>query len=127
MTTKDNAKSIIIDGIKYIPESERTQLAQAQTLKGLKYCIVRSNGSGVWAGYVKSRDGSEAIILKARRIWYWDGAASLSTLAVHGTSKPENCKFPCEVEEVTILNVLEIIPCTEEAQASITSVVIWQQ
>ncbi len=92
----------------------------------MKYCIVRTYSAGVFAGYVESRNGQEVVIKKARRLWYWDGAASLSQLAVDGTNKPENCKFPCEVEKIEVLQAIEIIECTEKAKNSISEVPIWK-
>lgn len=94
---------------------------------GLKYCMVRTYSAGVFAGYVDeiSTDGKHVVLRKARRIWYWDGAASLSELATHGTSKPENCKFPCEVERVELTEVIEVIDITAEAKASIDGVPVW--
>lgn len=92
-----------------------------------RYCMVRTQNAGVFAGTVKSRYGGEVVLTGARRIWYWDGAASLSQLATTGTSKPEKCKFPCEVDEVLLLETIEIIPITEIAAESIASVPVWQQ
>lgn len=109
----------------YVPESEAKGLAPAEKLNGLECCIVRTYSAGVFAGYVKSREGQEAVVLSARRLWYWDGAASLSQLAVDGVSKPQNCKFPVEVERVELTNVIEVIPCTAKAKESIANVKIW--
>jgi hypothetical protein len=90
-----------------------------------KYCMVRTYSAGVFAGTVKERNGKEATLTNARRIWYWKGAASLSQLATDGTSEPKNCKFPTPVEEVLLTEVIEIIPITEKAAASIESVPVW--
>jgi hypothetical protein len=92
-----------------------------------KYCIVRADKAGVFAGTLISREGQEAILKDARRIWYWDGAASLSQLATDGTSKPDNCKFPCEVKIVLLTGVGEIIPCTAKARKSIKEVKVWEE
>lgn len=91
----------------------------------MKYVIVRTYSAGVFAGFLESKEGREVTLLNARRIWYWDGAASLSELAMKGTSKPENCKFPCPVIKVTLLEAIEILDTTEVAQKSIESVPIW--
>lgn len=93
----------------------------------MKYVLVRTYSAGVFTGYLKSRKGQEVILTKARRLWYWDGASSLSQLAMEGVKKPQNCKFPCEVNEVTLLNAIEILPVTKEAQKSINEVPIWKQ
>ena len=92
-----------------------------------KYCMIRTYSAGVFAGTVKSRDGKEAVLTNARRIWYWDGAASLSQLAQSGTTKPENCKFPEPVDEVLLTEVIEIIPITDAARATIDSVPVWKK
>ena len=106
-----------------IPEVEERKMS---VTKGLKYCIVRTYSAGVFAGYVKNRKGKEATLLNARRLWYWDGAASLSELAMHGVALPENCKFPCAVEEVQLTEVIEVIPATVKAQKSIEGVKEWK-
>jgi hypothetical protein len=90
-----------------------------------KYVIVRTYSAGVFAGILTSRNGKEVTMTNARRIWYWDGAASLSQLAQEGTKKPQNCKFPCAVDEILLTEAVEIIPCTAAAQASIESVPVW--
>ena len=93
-----------------------------------KYCIVRTYSAGVFAGVLQGLgDNKQGIVTNARRIWYWDGAASLSQLAVEGTSKPENCKFPCEVPEVLLTEIIEVIPCTETAIDSIKGVPVWKK
>ena len=91
------------------------------------YCMVRTYSAGVFAGTVKERNGEEIVLTDARRIWYWDGAASLSQLATEGTNKPENCKFPGEVPAVLLLGVIEIIPITDVAKASIARVPKWKK
>ena len=92
-----------------------------------KYCMVRTYSAGVFAGTIVKRKGKEALLKNARRIWYWDGAASLSQLATQGTSKPQNCKFPAEVTSVLLTEVIEIIPITLVAKKSIAGVAIWKQ
>lgn len=92
-----------------------------------KYVIVRANEAGVFAGILKEKKGSEVIIEQARRIWYWDGATSLSEMSVKGVSKPANCKFPVVLEKILVLGVIEIIPCTKEARVSIEGVPVWSK
>ena len=92
-----------------------------------KVCMVRTYSAGVFLGTLKSREGKEVVLTDARRIWYWDGAASLSQLATEGTSKPNTCKFPAPVSEVLLTEAIEIIPATEAAIASIAAVKVWKQ
>ncbi len=88
--------------------------------------MVRTKNAGVFAGTVAKLDGQTALLTDARRIWYWDGAATLSQLATTGTSKPENCKLPAPVEEVLLFEVIEAIPITDVAAKSIASVREWK-
>lgn len=116
------SKSIIVDGIEYVPSDS---IQKAQNLDGLKYVIIRTYSAGVFAGYLKEKRKDEVDLVNARRLWYWSGAASLSQLAVSGVGNPSDCKFPVEVEKITLLGVIEIIPCTEKARTSIKEVAIW--
>jgi len=93
----------------------------------MKYVLVRTYSAGVFVGYLKSRKGQEVTLTKARRLWYWDGASSLSQLAMEGVTRPQNCKFPCEVDEITLLNAIEIINVTEKARKNLKEVPIWKQ
>ena len=93
----------------------------------MKYVIVRTYSAGVFAGELENKDGKEVILINARRIWYWEGAATLSQLAMEGTSKPDKCKFPCEVNRVELLEAVEILDVTEKAKESIKSVSIWKE
>lgn len=89
--------------------------------------IIRCDRAGVFYAEIKERRGSEADLVNARRLWYWDGAASLSQLAVEGVTAPRNCKFTVTVPEMTVLGVIEIIPCTESAVNSIDGVAVWRR
>ncbi len=87
--------------------------------------IVRTESAGVFFGQV-SLDGTTAVIRNARRLWYWDGAASLSQLAVDGVAAPGNCKFPVTVSEITVFGVIEVLAVTDAAAASIDGVAVWR-
>ena len=92
-----------------------------------KYVIARSYHAGVFAGNFVSRNGQEVVLENARRLWYWAGAASLSQLAIDGTSKPNQCKFPEAVSRVELLEVIEILDVTDKAKASIEGVKPWRE
>ena len=92
-----------------------------------KYCIVRTYSAGVFAGILESLEDKQGVVKNARRIWFWEGAASLSQLAMEGTSSPEKCKFPCEMDQVLLTEIIEVIPCTDKAIDSIKGVPVWKQ
>lgn len=96
-------------------------------MKKGQYILCRTYSAGVFAGTLVSRKGQEVELKQARRLWYWDGAASLSQLAMEGVKKPENCKFPCEVASVTLLQAIELLLVTEMARASISQVPVWRR
>jgi len=98
----------------------------AQQVDGMDYVIVRTYSAGVHAGYLKERNGREVTLLDSRRLYYWDGAFTLSTVATKGVSKPDNCKFPDVVPEILLLEAVEIIPCSEEARLNIKNVPVWK-
>ena len=117
-------ESIMINGVEYVKKGAENTLAPV--VDGMKYVIVRTYSAGVFAGYLSSRQGQEVTLLNARRVWYWTGAASLSQLAMDGTSSPKTCKFPCEVARVELLQTIEILDVTEKARLSISEVPIWK-
>lgn len=92
----------------------------------MQYVIIRSKSAGVFFGVIKNQEGQMVVLNDARRLWYWDGAATLSELSIRGVRRPENCKFPDPVIEMTIFEVIEIIQCTPDAVASINGVAPWR-
>lgn len=92
-----------------------------------KRVIVRAYGAGVFFGTLTEKSGDEVMLTDARRLWYWDGAASISQIAMEGVKNPNECKFSMAVNEIVIEKVIEIIPCTDEAIANIEAVKIWKR
>lgn len=95
-----------------------------------KKVIIRASRAGVFFGTLKEKidtpAGVEVVLENSRRLWYWDGAASLSQLAAEGTHAPGKCKFTVIVPEHNVMQVIEIIPCSDEAITSIESVKEWR-
>lgn len=109
------------DGVKYI----RADSVQSQPDMDVEYVIVRCDRSGVFAGIITKEDGNTAVLKYARRLWYWSGAATLSQLAIEGTKKPSECKFPAAVPEIRLKDVIEVIPCSKNARAQIEGIKAW--
>lgn len=91
----------------------------------LDYVIVRTYSAGVFAGYLVDKKGKEVALKNARRLWHWEGAATLSQLAEEGVSQPKACKFPCEVNRVLLIEAIEILAVSEKAKENIQSVPVW--
>lgn len=82
-----------------------------------KVCIIRTYASGVHCGELVSQVGRQIELKNARRLWRWDVAPhgiSLSEVATYGPVGSRS-KICVAVDEMTILDGLEIIPCTPEA------------
>ena len=92
-----------------------------------KYCVVRSNCAGVFAGTVVEHEDQAVILKDVRRLWWWDGAASISQIAVDGTVAPNNCKFTMPVETLGLFDVIELIPATDKARNVIEGVKVWKR
>ena len=107
---------IIINGITYLKEKNVNEMA---------YVIVRTHSAGVFAGYIKDRNGKEVELINARRIWYWDGAASLSQLAQEGTKKIDKCKFAMPTN-IFMFEAIEILEVSEIAKKIIEEAPVWK-
>jgi hypothetical protein len=108
-------KEVVIDGKKYVEQPDT----------GDGYAIVRTYSAGVFMGKIQKREGKEVELVDARRLWRWAGAATLSQLATEGTKTPGECKFPTAVPIIILTEVIEILPCTQEAVNSIREVPVW--
>ena len=117
-------ETIKINEIEYVRKDQLTE--KAPLLDGLPYVIVRTYSAGVHSGYLKSREGKEVVLLKARRFYQWYGSATLSQFAQSGTSKPSKCKFPEEVDKITLTEAIEIIDVTKKAKETIDEVPVWK-
>ena len=87
-----------------------------------KRCIIRTYASGVHFGTLSAQDGRQVELTDARRLWRWfakDGI-SLSEVSQNGIV-PSKSRIAQVVPAITILDALEIIPCSDAAIASIDS------
>lgn len=94
-----------------------------------KKVIIRANRAGVFFGTLSEYDAVTRIaeIKDCRRLWYWSGAASLSQLANEGVKDPDLCNFTVIVPQMQVMEVIEIIPCSEEAISNIEEVWVWKK
>lgn len=91
--------------------------------------IIRTVNAGVFFGEVIGTENTPAGVIaeikECRRLWYWNGAASLSQLAAEGVSK-SGSKFTVTIPQMKVVGVIEIIPCTDRAVESINRVPEWK-
>ena len=86
------------------------------------YVLIRSQNAGVHVGRLYERVGDVVTLVDSRRIWYWQGAFTLSEMSQKGVENPQECKFSIAVPTITILGVIEIIPLTDVAKQSLYGV-----
>ena len=92
-----------------------------------QYVVIRTYSAGVHIGYLESKEGKEVTLTDARRVWYWDGANSLSQLATEGVKHPLNCKISVPVRRITLTEAIEIIECTDKAIENLNAVPLWKK
>ena len=118
--------TIKIDGVEYVRKDSTNALAPS--VNGMPFVLIRTYSAGVHFGYLSKREstlaGIEVTLVNARRIWYWEGAATLSQIAVEGVKKPDNCRFSMEVPLIELV-AIEIIPISEKS--NIKGVAVWKQ
>ena len=91
--------------------------------------IIRTYSAGVFYGEVEKIDhevsGVGVTIRNCRRIWKWEGAASLSQLAKEGPCRPGSM-ISVTIDQMQVFGVIEIIPCTDQAIKAIESTKAWR-
>lgn len=120
---KSELNEIEINGVAYVRKGAPS--VAAVSLDGLPCVIVAAGIGGIHFGFLKSKTGAEVTLVQARRIQYWNGAASISEMAMRGVSKPGDCRFSAPVNEITLIQAVEIIPVTTSAQANLNAVPVW--
>ena len=91
-----------------------------------QYYIIRCAEAGVFFGHIAERRGGEADLTDVRRIHYWVGAASLSQMAMEGIKNHASSRITVTVPRMTVLGVIEVIPCTVEAAKNILEAPVWK-
>jgi hypothetical protein len=122
-------KVISIDGVDYVKKEDAVK--QAEKVDGLELVMIRSYASGVFYGYLKEKkaelNGVNIVLVNARRIHYWDGACSLTQLAIDGTVAPSNCRITDAIDVQWIANVIEILPISSKSQKILDGVKSWKK
>lgn len=93
-----------------------------------KKCIVRTYASGVHFGTVLSVNGRTVELAYARRLWRWDVAphgVSLSEVALYGPVG-DRSKICETIPEMSVLDALEVIPCTDDAVGVIKAAKVYK-
>lgn len=83
-----------------------------------EFCILRTRSAGVHCGVLVEIAGTVAVLRDARRVWRWRGANSLHELSQQGAAQ-EWTRISEPVPRIMLLEVIEVIPCTEKASKNL--------
>lgn len=88
--------------------------------------LVRDHRAGVHVGELVSLDlATKSCVLKnARKVWYWEGAASVHGIAAKGLSHTGSKVAP-PVEMVATCDVVEVVLCSSEGATSVATCPVW--
>lgn len=82
-------------------------------MKG-KFVLIRTINAGVHFGTLEEMDGQIVRLSRARRLWSWSGALSLSEVAMDGVNISSS-KISVPVDEIVLTQAIEIIPVSEKS------------
>ena len=92
-----------------------------------KKVLIRSHLSGVHFGTLESQEftpsGKVVTLTNSRRVHYWEGAASLSQMAIDGINSG---RVAMSLDHIEIVNVIETIPMTEKSIANLENQPVWK-
>lgn len=76
-----------------------------------EWVLVRTRDSGVWFAQLAGYDPTtrHAHLTEARRLWSWQGAFTLSAVALDGV---KSARMPAAVPVVIVADVAELLPCS---------------
>lgn len=92
-----------------------------------RYALVRGDRSGVFCGVVVSEEDRVVELTDCRHIWYWAGAANVAEMSLTGVARPAECKIIAPVARLRVLDAIEVVDCTPEAEASLRAVPVWSK
>ena len=87
--------------------------------------LVRTYSAGVHYGELVDHEGKEVVLKNTRRLWYWQGAFTLSEIALKGLNRYTS-KLSVAVPEIYLSEAIEIIPVSDAAAKCIEGVVAYE-
>lgn len=86
------------------------------------YVICRCYSAGVHAGVVQSvggPQGDRVILAESRRLWSWKANSGVALSGVAQSGLASGCKVDTTNPLIEVGGVIEIIPCSADAERSI--------
>lgn len=94
---------------------------QQQNEPDLPYVVIRTYSAGVHIGFLARLDENTQTVelIKARRIYKWTNALSLSEVSKNGVG--DESKLSEEIERIILLEAIEVLFATSEAKNNLRS------
>jgi hypothetical protein len=87
-----------------------------------QFCVFRTYSAGVHTGCLLEMGatpaGMSCLVGECRRVWQWWGAFTLNEMALRGVEERSRISEAVPVNLLT--QVIEVIPCSEEAVANLS-------
>ena len=84
-----------------------------------RYVMCRCYSAGVHTGTLVALDGDKAILANSRRLWFWRAKYGIALSGVAQNGLQSDSKVDTPNPEIALTGVIEVIPCSAEAEASI--------
>lgn len=88
-----------------------------------KTFIIRTAQAGVFFAEIAERRGDEADLINARRIHYWQGATEC--IGISQTGVGTSSRLTVVIPAMTVLGVIEVLPCSESADKNLSEFPVW--
>jgi len=119
---KAEMTTVEINGVEYIRKDSAPKAVEINTDM---ITLVRTYSAGVHFGELVSRNGKEVTLKNARRLYYWEGACSLSQVAVDGVDLKKS-KLSVIVPSILLTEAIELIAMSKKAAISMTEAEPWK-
>ena len=87
-----------------------------------KKVLVRSPKAGVYFGSLVKVETDTCKLTNARNIWHWTGANCLADIANKGVTGD---RISCNITEIVIKDVCQIMPLSEKAIENLEKQPVW--
>ena len=111
-------QKIMHDNVEYVRYDRRMDMSNIS--------LIRTYSAGVHFGTLVKRNGDEVVLENARRLHYWEGACSLSQVAIDGVDLSKS-RISVTVPEITLIGSIEIIPMSEKAAKLMMETEPWKK
>ena len=91
-----------------------------------KKVMIRTYSAGVHFGVLQNKCGQQVILKDSRRVHSWVKSASLSQLSQEGSKDISGCRIAMVVPELLLDQVIEVLPMSEAAIASLYGASEWK-